>query len=350
MSSTTPDIPWRTGRDDKWRRAPRGARGRERARAPTAARGEPADPDASGQLDSDRDDDERDDDRIQEWRRRRRPRAVSPSPRNEREHREQEWEETGKEVRFGFTVDVVFPSEKTERPTIDMARRRDEALDVRGPHERLRQAALETELSLDGEIRNQERDVEGEHNDRRPGDIDGEPAGRSNLTEGEKVETEGRGAQREKQTALPAGVCLQGEQQAGAHEVARRASARVAMDKRETKRDPLHRRQVKLTESKKTRRRECEDDPAHERAEPAEPELAPQKKRPYAGKGARQQSHEVHRQQRIATRGENRCGQERASNLVLRIGERPRFGIKDIGVEYRERLVRERVHIPPESP
>jgi hypothetical protein len=143
---------------------------------------------------------------------------------------------------------------------------------------------------------------------------------------------------------------LQREEEGRGDQVPAAVAAQVAVDERQAERDPLDGREVQLGQAREARRRESEDDARRERPGAGDPELAREEERARAREHARQQDHHVEREHRVAARDQERGAHDRAADDVLRVGERARFRVEDVGVEDPQRLVQERVDVPGQRP
>ncbi len=124
----------------------------------------------------------------------------------------------------------------------------------------------------------------------------------------------------------------------------------VFVQRREGERNPLHRADVNLDRPHEPRRRKRENHTAQRRGRDAQPEAAAEHVRAKAAQRTRQQRGDIHRQDQIAGEPHDRCSHQGAADQVFRIGECLPLGIHDVGIEDRERMMCERVDVPPENP
>ncbi len=224
---------------------------------------------------------------------------------------------------------------------MDMRRRRQVARRGRREIVRVLQGPPEIHLQLHGAIRkehecpDQDQEGAGKSGVAQPFDWTERP------TERRAPRHEQSRREREEHAAVPTGQCLQAKERAGPPQVASLAEVQIRVQECQTKRNPLNRGEVKLADAEEPWRREGENQAGEHRAGRGEPDAPSQEVCADATEYDRQKRRGVHREEEIARHPQERRRDQRVAELVLRIRQRVRERVEDVGVEECEGLMHE---------
>ena len=154
----------------------------------------------------------------------------------------------------------------------------------------------------------------------------------------------------EEDRAMAAGQGLQRPESECLPKVRAPATIEIGVQVGQCKWNPLHRVHVSLAHLDEAWRGERVDQATEKCAAGSEAERASQDKGACATEHARRKRGEIHRQHRVTREPEDRRGEQRRAQQVLRVGQRVRIRMVDVGIEYRPRLVHQRVDIPGQGP